>query len=376
MKIYDFAVIGGGMAGASTAYELARHGSVALIERETQPGYHSTSRSAATLIEGYGTDVWRAIGSASRLFMDNPPDGFAEHPILSPRGDLSVGREDQTDTIRAECDKVSATGVKVELVDAQGVRDLCPTLKPDMWAAGYYEPGAADIDVDALLQGYLRSFRANGGEIFLGTGVEVISKPDDWQVTFGAETIACRTLVNAAGAWADELASMAGLPARGLQPKRRTAIAFAAPDDMSGSDAWPMVGDFSETFYFRPLSSGQFMGSMADETDSLPCDCQPEELDIAITADRIQNATTMTIPRLDHTWAGLRTFAPDRNPVIGPDPSDETFIWIAGQGGTGIIGAPAAAQLAACIVTGNGIPQHLAGINLEDISPARLEAAS
>jgi len=376
MKTFDFVVIGGGIAGASTAYELAKSGSVALIERETLPGYHSTSRSAALLIEGYGSDAWRVLGSASRPFLETPPEGFANQTILSPRGHLAIGLEAETDNIRGEYEKIGKTGVKVEFVDAKGIRELCPVLKPDTWHAGHYEPGAADIDVDALHQGYLRSFRDNGGEMFLGKGVNAISKTDDWRVSFGETALSCRVLVNAAGAWADELAQMAGIPARGLVPKRRTAIAFTPPDGVTGSDEWCLVADHAGTFYFRPLSSGQLMASPVDETDSPPCDSQPEELDIAIIADRIQNVTTMTVTRIDHSWAGLRTFAPDRNPVIGPDPAESSFIWVAGQGGTGIIGAPAAAQIAACLATDTDLPAHLATVPLDDILPARLEPAT
>ncbi len=373
MTTYDFAVIGGGMAGASVAYELSKTGSVALIERESQCGYHSSSRSAAMFIEGYGSPVWRTLNSVSRIFMDNPPDGFAEHPLLSPRAQLEIGREEDTDAVREEYERIAATGVAVEWTDGARIAELCPALNPEGWTCGYYEESASDIDVEAMLQGYLRLLRANGGHVFMGHAVDGLTRSDHWTVTAGTTTVDAAMVVNAAGAWGDEIARMAGLSARGLQPKRRTAIAFAAPEQFPNSDTWCMVGDWGENFYFRPLSAGQLMASPADETDTPPCDAQPEELDIAIIADQIERNTSLKIPRIDRSWAGLRTFAPDRDPVVGPDPCDPTFLWLAGQGGTGIVGSPAAAQLTAALATGGDLPDHLASIDIAAMTPSRLE---
>lgn len=373
MTTFDFAVIGGGMAGTSVAYELSKSGTVALFEQEDQCGYHSSSRSAAMFIEGYGSPVWRTLNSVSRLFMDNPPDGFVDHPLLSPRAQLEIGRAEDHDEVRAEYERITATGVAVEWTDGARIAELCPALNPQGWTCGYYEESASDIDVEAMLQGYVRSLRANNGQVFTGSPVNGISKAENWTVTAGNTVVEAAVVVNAAGAWADEVAAMAGLARRGLQPKRRTAIAFQAPDEFRDSDTWCMVGDWGENFYFRPLSAGQLMASPADETDTQPCDAQPEEIDIAIIADQIERNTRLTIPRIDRSWAGLRTFAPDRDPIIGPDPSDPTFFWLAGQGGTGIVGSPAAAQLTAALATGVEMPDHLAAIDVAAMAPVRLD---
>ncbi|MEL6287188.1 MAG: FAD-dependent oxidoreductase [Pseudomonadota bacterium] len=396
MERVDFAVIGGGMAGATAAYELAAHGSVALLERETQTGYHASGRSAAIFIEGYGAPVWRALNGASRAFFDAPPEDHWPDPLLAARGVLEVGTAEDADAVRAEYERIAARGIDIEWVDADGIAERAPSLRADTYVCGYFEPGASDIDVDRVLQGFIRGARARGCMIITGATVTRINHDGAWRIDTPGGTVIAGAVVNAAGAWADELAASSGLARRGLQPKRRTAIAFtptpptatpqngagtsgSGPDDahapvaLDDMDDWCMVGDWRETFYYRPLARGQLMASLADETDTPPCDAQPEELDVATLVDTLQRRTRLDIRRPDSAWAGLRTFAPDRNPVIGPDPDDETFLWLAGQGGTGIVGAPAAARLLAALATGASLPSDLTDIELSAITPARLD---
>jgi D-arginine dehydrogenase len=375
MRSVDYLIIGSGIAGASAAFELADHGSVLLAEREAHHGYHTTGRSAALYAESYGNAPIRALTSASRGFYDAPPAGFAEHPLLTPRGCLHIaapGQEAELEALRRE---IAAKGLTIERLTADEVRARVPVLRPEAVSEGLYEPDASDIDVNGLHQGFLRGAKAKGGEALTGAELTALARNSDglWQATFGdGSVIVARVVVNAAGAWADEVAKLAGATPVGLTPLRRTAIMIEAPAGWE-IDHWPAVIDVAEAFYFKP-DAGRLLASPADETPSPPCDAAPEELDIAICVDRIQAAADIPVRRILRSWAGLRTFAPDRTPVIGYDETAPGFFWLAGQGGYGVQTAPAAGRMAAALALGRAMPADLAarGLDAATFAPGRL----
>ena len=369
----DYLVIGGGIAGASAAFELANHGRVVLAEGETTLGYHTTGRSAAMFLENYGEPPVRALAGASRDFLSNPPDGFASSPILEPRGVLFLAREDQLARIEETlAAKRGRPGVVVEVSPARA-REMIPILRPGYLAAALYEEGASEIDVNGLHQGFLRGFKARGGQVIADAPVTALERRDgQWHAPPGAGALTAAVVVNAAGAWADEVAGLAGVAPIGLVPKRRTAFTFDPPAGIDPS-AWPMAVDADEEFYFK-VEAGRVLGSPADETPMAPCDVQPEELDIAIAVDRIQRAADIDVRRITHSWAGLRSFVHDHLPVVGFDPDVEGFFWLAGQGGIGIMTAPAISRMVGALATGGALPSNVTdfGIKTETLAPARL----
>ena len=368
----EFVVIGAGIAGASAAYELAALGKVMLFERETVAGYHTTGRSAALLTEAWETGIWRSLAAASRPFLENPPAGFVEHPILSPLPVLIIGRKDQRHLVEAISASAAQT-VVTELVDESRARELCPVLRPGFVDCALFEPGAMGIDVDLLHQGFLRGIRNRGGTVLLGHEIDRIERVDDgWRVGSGAVEVTAPVLVNAAGAWCDEVAALAHIPPIGLVPKRRTAFTFPAPAGIDPA-GMPMVIDAAVGFYFKP-EAGQFMGSLAEATPMEPHDVRPEEIDVALAIDRIHEATTLVISHVRRTWAGLRSFVDDELPVVGEDPLAPGFYWLAGQGGAGIMTSPAMAQLLAALVETGDTPAPLAarGIDGAAVSVRRL----
>jgi D-arginine dehydrogenase len=371
---YDCIVVGAGMAGATAAYQLAAQGTVLVLEMEDQPGYHTTGRSAAVYSEWYGNAVINGLTTGSKAFFQAPPDGFTEHPLLSPRGVLLIGREDQ----RAALDAAEASGRHLETIrrlDRDEALALCPVLRPDYVRGAVFEPDAMDIDVHALHQGFLRGIGARGGRLVADARVEKLARDGDvWRVDSRAGSFEAAVVVDAAGAWADEVAVMAGLAPVGLEAKRRTVILFEPPAEVE-IGTWPVVIDVEEQFYFKP-DAGKILGSPADETPQPPADAQADELDIALAVDRIERATRLEVGRIEHRWAGLRTFAPDKTPVVGFDAGAPGFFWFAGQGGYGIQTAPAMGRLAAALIGGAGVPDDLArlGIGEAAVSPARFRA--
>lgn len=368
----DFLVIGAGIAGASAACELAALGTVILLEQESQPGYHATGRSAALFTEAYGNAVVRRLTSAGRAFFERPPEGFCAHRLLSLRGTLFIAGPDQLASLeRAEAEIGALTPVR-RLAGAEAV-EMLPALEPGYVAAALYEPTAEDIDVHALLTGFLRGLRRRGGRLITSARVGALRRESGaWVAQTPAGRFAAPVVVNAAGAWADAVAALAGLRPLGLVPKRRTAFTFDPPEGMETA-AWPATIDIDEQFYFKP-EAGRILGSPADETPSAPCDAQPEELDVAIGVDRIETATRLRVRRLVSRWAGLRTFAPDKTPVAGFDPEAEGFFWLAGQGGYGIQTSPALARAMAGLIGSGELPEDLRGRGLESamLAPGRL----
>jgi D-arginine dehydrogenase len=372
MSDCDFLVCGAGIAGASIAAELAAGASVVVAEREDSAGYHTTGRSAALYVASYGAAAIRALTAASRPFFDAPPPGFADHPLLTPRGCLHIGSAAQADALDARAAELAATGIDVARIDGEAARAMVEVLRPEAVAGAVYEPGSADIDVAALHGGYLRLARQHGARIVLGAGVVALARTEGgWRARLaGGETLDARVVVNAAGAWGDELAALAGEPPVGLTPCRRTAMILEAPP---GVDVrrWPAVIDVGEAFYFKP-EAGRILASPADETPSPPTDAAPDDWDIAVCIDRLQAAADIPVRRIVRAWAGLRTFAPDRTPVIGYGAPG--FFWFAGQGGYGMQIAPAAARLGAALARGEESPADLAALGIEaaPLSPGRL----
>lgn len=361
---FDIAVIGAGIAGASLAAELSLSKRVVLVERESHPGYHTTGRSAALFTETYGPPVIRALSRASTAFFDAPPDGFAEHPLLLPRGVLMIARDDQMETLRRLVAEVAPLG-DVRLVDAAEAEARAPLLRKGYVAGAMVEPGARDIDVHGLHHGYLKQFRARGGTLLTQTDVRGLARDGGgWQIETGTTILQADVIVNAAGAWADEIAALAGAAPVGLMPKRRTALIVAAPEGVDPG-GWPMVVDVDESFYMKP-DAGRLLISPADETPSPPCDAQPDEYDIAVCVDRIETAFDLSVRRIENRWAGLRSFVADKTPVAGYDPHVPGLFWLAGQGGYGIQSAPALARVAAALVEGRDIPGDIADQGVEE----------
>lgn len=372
MQEYDFAIVGAGIAGVSVAYHLAPHARTIVVERESVAAYHTTGRSAALHSETYGSAEIRAITVATGRFYRDPPHGFTDHPVLTPRGALIVGRAEQEATAKAAAADYARLVPTVRWLDPEEVRRRHPLLRPETVAGGAVFEEAEDMDVAAIHAGFLRGARASGAGLRLNAEVAALDRKDGrWIVRLGdGESIAATNIVNAAGAWADVVAGLAGAQPVGLVPKRRTAFTFAAPEGLDLARL-PMVIDLDESWYIKP-EVGQFLGSPADETPSPPCDAQPEEMDVALAVDRIETATTLRIARIKNKWAGLRSFVADKNLVVGYD-AVPGFFWLAGQGGYGIQTAAAAGRLAAGLALGNGLASDIGelGVTEAALSPAR-----
>ncbi|MFM9973020.1 MAG: NAD(P)/FAD-dependent oxidoreductase [Beijerinckiaceae bacterium] len=365
-------MIGAGISGASAAYELASHGKVLLLEAETSPGYHSTGRSAALFTRNYGNPIVRRINQASHDFFLNPPEGFCEQPLLSPRGALTVAPPGQESGLEAIL-SLSAVGHEIELVSAARALELAPLLRTERVACAAYEPGVTDIDVASLHQGFLRGFKKRGGSLQCGHRVEQLERRHGaWHAKAGDTSIRARIIVNAAGAWADEIGRLAGARPIGLVPKRRTAIIVDAPPDMQTTNM-PTVEILGNDAYLKP-DAGRIMASPGDQTPSAPQDAQPDEFDIAVLVDWLETETRIKVRRIGSSWAGLRSFVADEVPVLGYDAQADGFFWLAGQGGYGIMMAPALARVTAGLILGKPLPQQLQdfGINRADLDPVRV----
>lgn len=374
MQPYDFVIIGAGIAGASAGWELAAHRRVLLLEREAQPGYHTTGRSAALYSATYGTPNICALTRASRAFYDAPPPEFGSAPILTPRGVVYLAGPDQLDLLEAAYAEALPRNPQVRRLTREELLEQAPCLRPEAVAAGMSEPGAADIDVHALHQGYLRGLRRRGGEIRTHAEVTALQRGEEgWHITLAdGEVLRARAVVNAAGAWADVVAAQAGVPPIGLEPRRRTAFTFPVPAGMQAAH-WPAVIGIAEDYYFKP-DAGQMLGSPANADAVAPHDVVPEELDVALGIHRIEQVTCFQIRRPSHTWAGLRSFVADGDLVIGWDNHVPGFFWLAAQGGYGIQSAAGAALLTRQLALGEPLAPELAreGVDVAGLSPARL----
>lgn len=372
----DFLVVGAGMAGASAGYFLAAAGSVTVLEMEAVPGYHSTGRSAALFSEYYGNSVVRALTAASRPYYLAPPPGFTT-PLLTPRGVLALCPHGAEERFEAVLAAGLAAPVPVRELSPDEARDHCPVVRPDWFSRAMLKPAAMDIDVDAVHQGFLRGIRARGGQVIRSARLRSLARARGrangrWRADTDAGQISAGYVVNASGAWADQVAGLAGVHPAGLTPLRRTAF-IVAPPPAAGTAGWPMVNDVTDTFYFKP-ESGRLLISPSDATPVAPGDARPDDLDVALAIERVQAATILRIRHVQRAWAGLRTAAPDDTPVIGEAPDAAGFFWVAGLSGYGIQTAPAVGRLAAALVTGEQ-PQFFSGdyhFDLAAIAPGRL----
>lgn len=372
---YDVVVIGAGIAGASIAAYVAEHASVCLIEMEHQPGYHSTGRSAALFAASYGNASIRSLTRASHGFFIAPPVGFASVDLLSPRAALITACEAQTDALENFIAAAEATDRIAPLSLAEAL-ELCPVLRPEELAGTAQLTGLADIEVHELHQGFLRMLKARGGS--LRTEAQVVGLERDlrgWLVRTARETVRGGIVVNAAGAWAGQIARLAGAQSIGLQPLKRT-VCLIEPPAGTNVASWPMVINVKEEFYLKP-DAGMLLLSPADETPTEPCDAQPDEMDIAVAVDRLERATTLEVKRIAQRWAGLRSFVADRSPVVGFDSRQPDFFWMAALGGYGIQTAPALGRAAASLVLRKAIAEDLLayGVDMNKLAPKRLNHA-
>lgn len=374
MTEFDVAIVGAGIAGASLGYRLGRRRSVVVLERESQPGYHSTGRSAAMFMESYGPPMVRALTRASRAFYELPPHGFTEHPLLAARGALYVAALGQEHLLAATQAELESTGCRIERLDAAATLAKAPCLKPGLIAGSLLDTDAQDIDVAALHQGFLRGLRAHGGVVRLDAQViEARRQGERWELQLPhGETVYARMVVNAAGAWADEVAQAFGARKVGIEPRRRSAFTFARPEHMDVA-SWPTIVGIDESWYFKP-DAGLLLGSPANADPVQPHDVVPEEIDIALGIHRIEEITTLSIRRPKATWAGLRSFVADGELVVGFDDKCPGFFWLAAQGGYGIQSAAGASELAACLLLGEGLDEALRsqGVRPELLAPLRL----
>lgn len=378
MTSCDFLVLGGGVAGLSAAARLARHGRVTVLEAEDALGYHSSGRSVSFSHFGIGNAVVRGMTAWSRPFFEQPPQGFSETPLARLMATVYAASEEQVAKIDALAQSMAAFTDKVERIGPERIRALCPVARTGTGhaVAALYDPTGLKIEAAALLQGYARTIRGAGSEMLTGRRAARIERTGGvWQVTTEAEEcFSAPTLINAAGAWADKIAALAGVAPIGLQPKRRTIIVVDPPAGMEIA-SWPFFHSAGGDFYMLP-EAGQILVSPEDEVDDEPSDAVPEEYDAALAAYQLEQHTTLTVTRIAHRWAGLRSFVADRVPTAGFDPEVPGFFWLVGQGGYGLQTAPAMAAIVEALAAGGAWPEGLSelGVTRELVGPARLRS--
>ena len=363
-------IVGGGIAGVGVGWALGDRADVVLVEQERHLAHHTTGRSAALFIPSYGAPNLVALSRAGSGFFDAPPPELVDHPLVSPRGALFLATAEDIDTLDEYHAGAAPHSPGITRIEVAQALERCPAIKADQFVGAIWEPLAKDIDVAALHQAFVRGIRRNGGQIRTSAPLRALRRSHgQWIATVGDEEVPADLVVNAAGAWGDAVAAMAGIAPLGLTPMRRTAFMVNGPE---GSSQWPLVGGVSWDWYFKP-DGHQLLCSPADRTPMEPHDVRPDELDIAMAIDRINSLTTLGIRSIRSSWAGLRTFTPDDDIAIGPDPDESSFIWLVGQGGDGIQSSPGASRLAAGLTLGGAAPQDLiaAGVDLVGVSPGR-----
>jgi len=367
----DYLIIGAGIAGASAAYELAKEANVILIEKETQLAYHSTGRSAAIYMQAYGNKTVRGLTRNSYEFYTNPPKGFSDKPLLRERGAIFLATKEQKILAEQHYKEMKNEVNNLELLEGEALRSLVPVINTDIYTSGIFEKDAMDIDTHAVHQGYINGFKGNGGTLITNCNVNSISRHNNiWCVDTTQGKIVAPMIINAAGAWADQIASLAGVRTINLEPKKRSV--FYLSIDEYNTNKWPYVGDLSESFYFKP-DSGKLFVSPCDEIPITPCDAKPSDLDIAIAVNNLEAVTNIEVKKVGHTLAGLRSFVADRTPVVGEDADVPGFFWLVGQGGYGFQTAPAIANCCRMLLTRNCFPESLKNLGVveEALSPNR-----
>ncbi len=353
VKRVDVVVVGAGIAGITVAAEFARERTVLVLEADTGPAQQTTGRSAAIYMASYGGPRIQPFTRTGRAWLESGGGGYLERSLLSPRGVVVIATPGRP----ASFERYAADGSR--RISVEEARELFPALRPEQCEAATYDPEIFDLDAAGAVSSARRALRERGGEIMASTPVIALDRTNGtWQVTTPTGIVEAGLVVNAAGAWSDDIAVMAGLPKIGMLPKRRTICTFRAPPDL-GHEGWPMLLEASERFYIKP-ETGQFLASPADETPSEPCDPRPDMIDVATAMDRVQAATTLQATTIQTSWAGLRTFAPDRSLVLGPDPLADGFVWCAGHGGFGIQAAHSAARAVVTLVETGELPGDVA----------------
>ncbi len=365
----DFLVVGGGIAGVAVGAELALHGKVLLIVRESSLSYHTTGRSAAISMESYGNALIRRLTCASRRFFENPPSELSASAFSSHRGALILSDDAHSAKLKARYQAMVSAVPAAQWLDRQSVTELAPWLG-EQWIAGIHEPGASDLDVHAIHSAFVRGIRLRGGLVRTATEIAHAQRSGSaWAVELtNGDSVQAGCLINAAGAWANVVAERCGATRLGIQPLLRTVVVVDPECDVSHC---PYIGTVDDQIFIKP-DAGRLLVSPCDETPSEPCDALPDELGTAIAMDRLTSTTTLRPRRVLNRWAGLRVFAPDRSPVVGADPAHDSFIWYAALGGYGIQTAPALARLCAALATQQALPSDLAEIDIESIAPLRL----
>lgn len=377
MRTIDTLVIGGGIAGLSAAARIARHGETVVLELESATGYHSSGRSATFCHFGIGDGLVHKLTAISKAVFAAPPeDGYP--PLARRMAALFIARDNESEQLDQLTKTTLAHSPDTQRIARAALQDIVPVLRIDAegFAGGLYDPDAYKLDSDAMLQANIRALRAAGGVLTTGAPVEAIHRNGErWIIDTPGESYAAKRIVNAAGAWADQIAELAGVKPLGLTPLKRTIIAFRPPQGMDVS-GWPFTKTVGDGFYMLPEGSGQLLASPMDESASPPCDAQPDEETIALAAWQIEQATVMSIRRIDHKWSGLRTFASDKSPVAGYAPDAPGFFWLAGQGGFGLQTSPGMAMAAEAMLLGLDWPEELAAMDVrsEMLKPERLDA--
>ena len=367
-------VVGGGIAGASAAYHLLkadRSLEIILVEAEDQLGYHTTGRSAALLLENDGTESTRSIVQASVDFLLNPPEGLTENVFVRPRDVMHIATFEQSASVDRFLEENSTGRIPTKEISKSEAKKRFPALREQGLDRVVVDEGAGDIDVHCLHQAYLNNFLKNGGQVKPSTRIDSATRNGDhWNLETKMGDIPVDLIVNAAGAWGDQVATRAGVEPVGLQPRRRTA--FTVNSSEPNIQKWGMIADIDLQFYCKP-DGQQLLCSLAEENPSEPCDAKHDEADVALAIERINAATTLDIRSVQTAWTGLRTFAPDRSMVIGPDTTDDSFFWCVGQGGTGIMTSPGVGRLLADLFTAGKPSEHFykTGLKQEDIFPNR-----
>lgn len=360
MNHWDVIIVGGGIAGASLGAEIAGKRRTLIVEAEDHCGYHSTGRSAAFFLESYGGPKVAQLSAASAKFLEDPPEDFSQHGFLHRRGALHLSDGDWPELPPA---------VTAQRIERDELERLLPGIRP-RWTKAVVEPGCADIDVAALHAAFLRKFKRDGGSLATGARLATAKREKEWRISLadGSELTAA-TIVNAAGAWADSVADSCGAKPLHIAPKRRTMVQLRV--GRSGLKDLPLVNDWGGNFYFKGEGDRSIWLTPHDEIETDPCDAAPEEVDTATAIDRFEDVVDWPVETIERSWAGLRTFAPDRVPVYGFDPHVPGFFWCAGQGGFGIQTSPAAAKLAASLLLDEERDPSVAHIDARSFLPAR-----